>query len=76
MFALYRQVGGRNVSGTAIFVIREAACERASGVYLRVYDQVSEQPTKRSVKIVRQGSLGYMVKRLSAHGGCLGSKRR
>ena len=73
--ALYHQLV-ENVSGAAIFVIREADCERTPGVYLSVHDQVSEQPTKRSAKRASQGVLGYMVKRLSAHGGCLGSKRR
>ena len=59
-----------------IFWADEAACERWSECMYHVHDRLSEQPTK-SVRIrSSESSLGYMVKRLSAYGGCLGSKRR
>ena len=47
-------------------------------MYIEVHDRPSEDCNEarhekdKSVKSV----LGYMVKRISAHGGCLGSKRR
>ena len=65
-----------NVSRAEIFRADEAACLRTPGVYLDVHDQVSKQPTKSVRKRSSERVLGYMVKRLSAHGGCLGSKRR
>ena len=48
------------------------------GMYIDVHDRLSEQHNEaRAQKDKSKKSvLGYMVKRLSAHGGCLGSKRR
>ena len=66
----------QSVSHAEIFGAGEAACSRKQGVYEKVHDQLSEQPTKPGPKRSSEFVLGYMVKRLSAHGGCLGSKRR
>ena len=66
----------REKSGAGFFVSGEAACERISECTEMYMTEVSEQPTKPGAKRTSENVLGYMVKRLSAHGGCLGSKRR
>ena len=63
-------------SGAGFFVTGEAACERMRECTKMYMTEVSEQPAKPGAKKTSENVLGYMVKRLSAHGGCLGSKRR
>ena len=64
------------VSRAGFFVTGAKARERGQGVYVLIHDQPSKRPTKPDAKKTCEFVLGYMVKRLSAYGGCLGSKRR
>ena len=65
-----------NVSHAGFFETGAAQAERGKKCMNEYMTDRAKTATKPGAKKTSEIVLGYMVKRLSAHGGCLGSKRR
>ena len=65
-----------NVSHAGFLVAGAAQDEREKECMYKYMTYRAQTATKPGARKTSEFVLGYMVKRLSAHGGCLGSKRR
>ena len=64
------------MSHEGFFVTGVAQAEREKECMYEYMTDRAKTASNPGAKKTSESVLGYMVKRLSAHGGCLGSKRR